>query len=213
MIGALAKIGLFSRGRRRRLRLGLPTLFGLKPGGFFVPYRYADGVAANAYRPSYVAIEERFEASEPTFQQMMGQIKDLASPLESIGNGRLPAPSWKQQWFPPLDAGDILSINSSHVLMPRTDVGSLFNQVLPALVVQRIRDDAACRDPRLRPYAMRRLGSGRTGFQFVDRESLTGGSKSIRSDRTALNGWTYSKPWLYSAPGTRRLYSSGMKNR
>ncbi len=35
--------------------------------------------------------------------------------------------------FTPLDTGDILFIDSSHILMPGTDVDILFNHVLPAL--------------------------------------------------------------------------------
>lgn len=209
MTGALTKTGFFSRGGRRRLRLGLLTVLGLKPRGFFIPYRYADGVAASGRRAGYAAIEDLFEASEPTFRETICQIKDLAVPLEAIGDEPPPAPRWNQQWFPPLDAaaayvavrrapparlvevgsghstrffaravadgrlstaitaidpapradisrlsievirqtvqeagsepfsalapGDILSVDSSHILMPGTDVDFLCNRVMPAL--------------------------------------------------------------------------------
>jgi len=203
------RAGLFSRGGRRRLRLGLPTVLGLKPGGFFIPYRYADTIATHARRPSYAAMEDLFKASEPAFRDMIAGIEDLSSSLQAIGNEPPPAPRWNQRWLPPLDAaaayasvrrapparlvevgsghstrffaraaadgglsaaitaidpapradigrlgveairetvqnaglepfsalvrGDILSIDSSHILMPGTDVDFLFNRVMPGL--------------------------------------------------------------------------------
>lgn len=200
------RAGLFSLGGRRRLRLGLPTVLGLKPRGFFIPYRYADSVATDA---SYPSVEALFKAREPVFLDLIGHLEELSSSLEAIGNESPPAPRWNQQWFPPLDAaaayvivrrtpparlvevgsghstrfyaravadgrcsaaitaidpapradigrlgvevigrtvqdaglepfsalvrGDILSIDSSHILMPGTDVDFLFNRVMPAL--------------------------------------------------------------------------------
>ncbi len=200
------RAGLFARGGRRRLRLGLPTVLGLKPRGFFIPYRYADSVAIDA---SYPSVEAVFKAREPVFRDLIGHLEGLSSSLEAIGNEPPPAPRWNQQWFPPLDAaaayvivrrtpparlvevgsghstrfyaravadggltttitaidpapradigrlgvevigrtvqdaglepfsalgrGDILSIDSSHILMPGTDVDFLFNRVMPAL--------------------------------------------------------------------------------
>ena len=49
------------RGRLRRLRLGLATILGRKPGGFFIPYRHAASVAPR----NYPALRPLFEAAEP----------------------------------------------------------------------------------------------------------------------------------------------------
>ncbi len=201
--------GLFSRGGRRRLRLGLPTVLGLKPRGFFIPYRYAGAISGHVSRTAYAAVEAVFKAREPAFLDFIADIEALSSSLEAIGNEPPPAPRWNQQWFPSLDAaaayvivrrapparlvevgsghstrfyaravtdgdlstsittidpapradigglgvdvigrtvqnagpeplsalagGDILSIDSSHILMPGTDVDFLFNRVLPSM--------------------------------------------------------------------------------
>lgn len=195
--------------RWRRLRMGLQTLFSLRKQGFFIPYRYADGVAPA--QPVYAALAERFAAAEPVFLDLLRGADDYADALLAIAKQRgvLPAPNFDQDWFPTLDAvaaytlvrqygpkrivevgsghstrflaravqdaqlateitaidpqpraaltglpvrfhnailqtadgrifseleaGDILFIDSSHILMPGTDVDWLFNRVLPAL--------------------------------------------------------------------------------
>jgi hypothetical protein len=206
VIGPPFRGGFWPRGPWRRLRLGLPTVLGLKPRGFFIPYRYADTVTNDG---SYALLEALFKTREPAFRDHIALIEALSSSLEAIGDAPPPAPRWNQQWFPPLDAaaayalvrrapparlvevgsghstrfyaravadgglsttitaidpapragieglnvetitetvqgaglapfaelaaGDILSIDSSHILMPGTDVDFLFNRVLPAL--------------------------------------------------------------------------------
>ena len=193
----------------RRLRMGLQTLFGLRKQGFFIPYRYADGVAPA--QPVYAALAERFAVAEPVFGDLLRGAEDYAEALLAIAKqgGISPVPKFDQDWFPTLDAvaaytlvrqygpkrivevgsghstrflvravqdaglptaitavdpqpraaltglpvrfhnaimqtadpaiftalepGDILFIDSSHILMPGTDVDWLFNRVLPGL--------------------------------------------------------------------------------
>lgn len=194
------------RGPARRAGLGLATVLGFRPRGFFVPYRHADAVA---YAP-YPAIETLFAARESEFSKLLDDIDGLERALRAIpADASAPAPRWNQDWFPRLDAaaayaivrtrrprlvveigsghstrfllratedgdldtrfvaidpsprapfaspriehvarplehadariferlgaGDILFIDSSHVLMPGTDVDILFNRVLPDL--------------------------------------------------------------------------------
>jgi len=203
----------------RRLWFGLLTVFGLAPRGFFIPYRYAAGVAGPEQRAPYREAERRLEACAEVFGSTLDRIGKLAPEPERIaapaGEGTpRPLPRWGQAWFPPLDAavaytivrsrkpgrivevgsghstrflaravhdagldtritaidpapraslaglgaggrpvewrrataqevgpglaaelaaGDILFIDSSHILMPGTDVDLLFNHVLPAL--------------------------------------------------------------------------------
>jgi hypothetical protein len=193
----------------RRLRFGLATLFGLRPRGFFIPYRYAHQVPPRSVRLPYDTIEPLFAAAEPTFLGLIEAMDTYADALHAIGPDRPPEPRWNQDWFPRLDAcatyvlvrearpvrivevgsghstrfmcrairdgglhtaftaidpapraniegagamlirhtaqdagaapfmslaaGDILFIDSSHILMPGTDVDLLFNRILPAL--------------------------------------------------------------------------------
>lgn len=196
---------------RRRLRSGLPTVLGLNPQGFFIPYRYAGSLPPPETRPGYPALEALFDESAPMFMDWLGAIESFSESLLAIGDvAPAPAPRWNQDWFPRLDAaiaytvvrqkasrriveigsghstrffaraiadgrlnteilaidpapraaleglrrvtldrrtvqevglapfgglaaGDILTIDSSHILMPGSDVDLLLNTVLPTL--------------------------------------------------------------------------------
>ena len=193
----------------RRLRMGLATVCGLARRGFFIPYRYADGVRSPAGTPAYPALAHRFQAAEPAFLDLLASMDDLTPELAAIGREPPPQPRWDQDWFPGLDAaaayalvrrlkparivevgsghstrflarairdgklatrltaidpepradlaglpvtlvrktlqdagtgafddlaaGDFVTIDSSHILMPGTDVDLLLNGVLPSL--------------------------------------------------------------------------------
>jgi predicted O-methyltransferase YrrM len=197
------------RAQGRVLRLGLLTLFGIRKQGFFIPYRYADQPAGPDHPRGYPALEPLFAAAEPAFLDMLARIDAHAAALSAIGGAAPPAPRWRQDWFPRLDAaaayvlvrerrprrivevgsghstrfmaraiadaklpsaltaidpapradiaglgatvlrqpvqevgaepfsslgpGDVLFIDSSHILMPGTDVDVLLNGVLPSL--------------------------------------------------------------------------------
>ena len=196
----------FTRGRRRWRTLGLATVLGVARRGYFIPYRYADRLPKVA---GYEAIEALFRRREPAFAAVLDRIEAHADALRAIGDGPPPAPRWRQDWFPRLDAaaalalmrdapprrlvevgsghstrflahalagagtritaidpaprasieglpieivratvpavgaapfrdlaaGDVLFIDSSHILMPGSDVDWLLNHVLPALPV------------------------------------------------------------------------------
>jgi predicted O-methyltransferase YrrM len=191
------------RGRRRRLAMGLATLFGRKQG-FFIPHRYAAAIAPCAYP----ALEAYLAAHVPVFESVLA---DIEAQAERLGRMRGPAPEPRldQAWFPMLDAaaayaivrrarparivevgsghstrflaraiadeglgtellcidpapraplrelparwieavvqqapetwftdlqaGDVLFVDSSHILMPGTDVDWLLNRILPSL--------------------------------------------------------------------------------
>jgi hypothetical protein len=189
------------RGRWRRLKLGLPTVLGLAPRGWFIPHRYAPSLPPPGTLAPYPAIEAMFERQADTFNAAIDLIDAQASTLGAL-NGLL-----DQAWFPSLDAavafttvrtrkprrivevgsgnstrvmaralggtgsivaidpmpradiselagvrivpstlqtapletfdaleaGDLLFIDSSHILMPGSDVDLLFNRVLPRL--------------------------------------------------------------------------------
>ncbi|WP_421995687.1 class I SAM-dependent methyltransferase [Reyranella sp.] len=187
------------RGRWRRLKLGLPTVLGLKPGGWFIPHRYAPLLPPPGTQPPYPAIEALFEAASPSFVGVLDAMDSHAAALEGLKG------LFDQSWFPSLDAavaytlvrerkpqhivevgsghstrvlsralgglgeivavdpapradiidlpgvrvvnstlqaappdlfsglraGDMLFIDSSHILMPGSDVDLLLNRVLP----------------------------------------------------------------------------------
>lgn len=193
----------------RQLRLGLATLLGPRPRGFFIPYRYADTLPPAGFRGRFAAMEARFAAAEPAFNAAFDAMDALGGALTALGNEAPPAPRWTQMWFPRLDAamayalvhtrrparfveigsghstrfvarairdagldcrhdaidpqpradlgqlpvklqkatlaqadrraiaelqaGDMLFVDSSHILMPGSDVDLLLNQVLPSL--------------------------------------------------------------------------------
>ncbi|MBL6929355.1 MAG: class I SAM-dependent methyltransferase [Rhodospirillales bacterium] len=197
------------RAARKRLLMGLSTVLGFAPRGFFIPYRYAAQVPTTGQRPGYETIGRQFQACENEFTRHIEAIDGFAADLEAIGAEPPPQPRWRQGWFPRLDAaaaytmvrrvkparivevgsghstrflaravrdgglqtaitaidpapradiaefgihihqttvqdagtgpfsglaaGDILSIDSSHILMPGSDVDFLFNAILPGL--------------------------------------------------------------------------------
>lgn len=189
--------------------MGLQTIFGLRRQGFFIPYRYAEGLPER--QPIYPALAEQFAGAETVFADLLRGSDVYADDLLKIASTRAPppAPRFDQSWFPTLDAvaaytlvrqygprrivevgsghstrflaravadgalptritaidplprasvsglpirfvsgvvqdcdpavfgdlqqGDILFIDSSHILMPGTDVDWLFNRILPQL--------------------------------------------------------------------------------
>ncbi len=92
------------RGFRRRLAFGLPTILGLRQRGFFLPYRYADRLAGPGERPPIAALEALFGAAEPVFREHLDSIEGFATDLEALDGAPPPAPRWRQDWFPRLDA-------------------------------------------------------------------------------------------------------------
>lgn len=189
------------RGRWRRFALGLPTVLGLKPRGWFIPHRYAPMLPPPGAQPPYPAIERLFEEHTDRFAAVLDAVDARAAALESC------KAMFEQSWFPSLDAAvayalvrerkprhiievgsghstrllskavggvgeilaidpapradiadlpgvrvksstlqaapgtvfdglmrdDILFIDSSHILMPGSDVDILLNRVLPRL--------------------------------------------------------------------------------
>jgi hypothetical protein len=189
------------RGWWRRLALGLPTVLGLTPRGWFIPHRYAPLLPPPGTQPPYPAIEALFARRAAAFSAVVDLVDSHAAALEGL-RGLL-----DQGWFPSLDAavayallrerkpqrvievgsgystrvlakamggmgeilaidpapradiaglpgvrvvpstvqaapdelfdglkaGDVLFLDSSHILMPGSDVDLLLNRVLPRL--------------------------------------------------------------------------------
>lgn len=104
----------------RRLALGLSTLLGRRPRGFFIPYRYAGAV-----RPpdSYPALAPLFVRAEPSFRARLAAAARHLDVLVGLG-GAPPAPRWEQDWFPRLDGA--LAYALTRELAPRriVEIGS-----------------------------------------------------------------------------------------
>ena len=86
------------RGRWRRLKLGLPTVLGLTPRGWFIPHRYAPLLPPAGTLPPYPAIERLFEAATPSFAAVLDAVDSHAATLEAMRG------LFEQSWFPTLDA-------------------------------------------------------------------------------------------------------------
>ena len=84
--------------RARVLAMGLRTLLGAAPQGFFIPYRYAASVRPDGY-PALAPI---FVAAEPSMRDTMAAIGRCAGVWGGFG-GPAPAPRFEQDWFPRLD--------------------------------------------------------------------------------------------------------------
>ena len=82
----------------RRLRLGLRTLLGGKPGGFFIPYRHAAAVTPTGYP----TLEPLLAAALPDMRALLVLADRLAERLLAF-TGPPPVPRWNQTWFPRLD--------------------------------------------------------------------------------------------------------------
>lgn len=87
------------RTRLRGLAFGLSTVLGLKPRGFFIPYRYAAGVAP----AGYPALEPIFAEARPRSAEVLAAIESFAGDLRRVAGGDGPA-RFDQDWFPRLDA-------------------------------------------------------------------------------------------------------------
>ena len=94
--------------RLRYLRLMLTQLCG-RGGGFFIPYRYADGVDPKA--PIAGPIVDAFTAADGQCLSVIESINAHANDLARIGHDApAPQPRWGQDWFPGLDAAAYYSL-------------------------------------------------------------------------------------------------------
>ena len=100
--------------------MGAETLLGLRPQGFFLPYRYADRVEPPG---PYPALEALMRAAEPAMAALLDGIEAAGERLAGFA-GPAPVPRWDQQWFPRLDgaaawalargAEQIVEVGSGH---------------------------------------------------------------------------------------------------
>ena len=121
----------------RRLRLGVRTLVGRHPGGFFIPYRHAPAVVP----VGYPALEPLFAAALPEMLCRLEQIDSLGESLRSFA-GPPPRPRWEQGWFPRLDGAALYAMVRTSRPRRVLEVGSGHST---RFVVQAVADgDIAC---------------------------------------------------------------------
>jgi hypothetical protein len=94
-------------------------VLGLKPLGFFIPYRYAGRV-----RPEgYPALEPVIEAAEPSMWTVLAEIERHGDDLLRIAAGPGPA-RFDQDWFPRLDAAAAYALVRRYAPRRIVEVGS-----------------------------------------------------------------------------------------
>ena len=101
--------------------MGLATVLGGRPQGWFIPYRYASTVADPA---GYPALEPIFDAARADFLALLDKIDGYAAALEAIGGDPAPQPRWRQGWFPRLDAAAAYALVRDRAPARIVEVGS-----------------------------------------------------------------------------------------
>ncbi len=108
----------------RLLRMGLSTILGLNPQGFFIPYRYTKELSLHKKEIAYSQLEILFREKENAFIQHIEVLKQFTEDLRKIGQDNPPQPRWDQDWFPPLDAAIAYSIVRTYKPELIIEVGS-----------------------------------------------------------------------------------------
>ena len=124
------------RGRWRRLALGLPTVLGLAPRGWFIPHRYASLLPPPGAHPPYDEIEALFERERAAFLAAIDLMDAQVDALEGLG--RL----LDQAWFPPLDGAVAYSLVRARRPKRIVEVGSGHSTRLLARALNDVRADS-----------------------------------------------------------------------
>ncbi len=98
--------------------LGLPTVLGLNPRGWFIPHRYALLLPPPGAQPPYAAVEVLFERQVAAFSATIDLVDSHADALLGL-NGLL-----DQAWFPALDAAAAYALVRARKPMHIIEVGS-----------------------------------------------------------------------------------------
>lgn len=95
------RVSRTARNASRKLWMGLQTVLGLRERGVFIPYRYAESLPK---QPGvYREIEALLDSRRASLKDVVARIDRFAGDLRAL-EGPPPAPRWRQDWFPRLDA-------------------------------------------------------------------------------------------------------------
>ena len=108
----------------RRLRLGIPTLLGFKPRGFFIPYRYAADLPPRDPANAYPEIGELLDRNRPAFCWLLGEIERHSDVLHAMRGEPKGMPRWDQDWFPRLDGAAAYALVRAHKPRRIVEIGS-----------------------------------------------------------------------------------------
>ena len=108
----------------RRLRLGIPTLLGLRPRGFFIPYRYAADLPPRDPANAYPEIGEILDRSRPAFAWLLREIERHSGALRAMRGEPKGMPRWDQDWFPRLDGAAAYALVRAHKPYRIVEIGS-----------------------------------------------------------------------------------------
>lgn len=124
------------------------TLAGEATEGFFIPYRYAEGVKAPG---PYPAMETLFAAAEPAFREVLAEIEARAPALLAL-DGPAPRPRWGQSWFPRADGAAAFAITASRRPGRIVEVGSGHSTrfMAEAVKAEGLGTQITCIDPKPR---------------------------------------------------------------
>lgn len=108
----------------RRLRLGIPTLLGFRPRGFFIPYRYAADLPPRDRANAYPEIGEILDRSRPAFSWLLREIERHSVALSALRGAPKGTPRWDQDWFPRLDGAAAYALVRAHKPRRLVEIGS-----------------------------------------------------------------------------------------
>lgn len=102
----------------------MPTLIGLKPRGFFIPYRYAGDLPPRDPRNAYPQMEPLLTPHEADFEGVLHEVDRYANILQGFRGQPAGTPRWDQDWFPRLDGAAAYAIVRSRKPRRIVEIGS-----------------------------------------------------------------------------------------
>lgn len=102
----------------------MPTLIGLKPRGFFIPYRYAGDLPPRDRENAYPEVEHLLTRHRANFEDVLREVDRHASALRAFHGQPAGTPRWDQDWFPRLDGAAAYALVRSRKPRRIVEIGS-----------------------------------------------------------------------------------------
>ena len=124
--------------------MGRRTVGGEAKEGFFIPYRYAETVAAPGPYPAFEAL---FAARRNEMRVLLDDMEAHEADLLAM-NGPAPLPRWDQDWFPRADGAAAYAVVASWRPKRIVEVGSGHSTRFMAAAVKAVGEgEITCIDP------------------------------------------------------------------